>query len=194
MSTGQFLFDNGASGLLGNEGADFRGDFQNLKYTDSSAVACIKAVCAALATVENMLMLRAESKASYFLVCRLIALFTLGADPADQSLGNNGAESSGNQVRLNADILQTFDRSHSIVGMDCGKHNVSGNCGTHTDLGGFTVSNLSDGNDIRVLTKDGTKTIGKIHACFLIDLHLIYSVDIVLDRILQGYYIDFLCI
>ena len=194
MGAGQFLFDGRSSSLLGNEGADFRGDFQNLEYTDSSAVACIEAVCAALAPVENMLMLCAEAKASYFLVCRLIALFTLGADPADQSLGNNGAESSGNQVRLNADILQTFDRSHSIVGMDCGKHNVSGNCGTHTDLGGFTVSNLSDGNDIRVLTKDGTKTIGKIHACFLIDLHLIYSVDIVLDRILQGYYIDFLCI
>ena len=194
MGAGQFLFDGRSSSLLGNEGADFRGDFQNLEYTDSSAVACIKAVCAALAPVENMLVLRAKTKASYFLVCRLIALFTLGADPADQSLGNNGAESSGNQVRLNADILQTFDRSHSIVGMDCGKHNVSGDCGTHTDLGGLTVSDLSDGNDVRVLTKDGTKTIGKIHACFLIDLHLIYSVDIVLDRILQGYYIDFLCI
>ena len=94
----------------------------------------------------------------------------IGGQTMDQSLGNNGAESSGDQVRLNADILQTFDRSHSIVGMDCGKHNVSGDCGTHTDLGGLTVSNLSDGNDIRVLTKDGTKTIGKIHACFLIDL------------------------
>ena len=141
-----------------------------------------------------MLMLCAEAKASYFLVCRLIALFTLGADPANQSLGNNSAESSGDQVRLNADIFQTFDRSHSIVGMDCGKHNVSGDCGTHTDLGGLTVSNLSDGNDIRVLTKDGTKTIGKIHACFLIDLHLVYSVDVVLNRIFQSYYIDFLCI
>ena len=194
MGAGQFLFDSRSSGLPGNKGADFRGDFQNLKYTDSSAVACIKAVCAAFATVENMFMLRTESKASYFLISRLIALFTLGADPADQSLGNNGAESSGNQVRLNADILQTFDRSHSIVGMDCGKHNMSGDCGTHTDLGGLTVSNLSDGNDIRVLTKDGTKTIGKIHACFLIDLHLVYSVNIVLNRILQSYYIDFLCI
>ena len=141
-----------------------------------------------------MLVLCAEAKASYFLFCRLIALFTLGADPTDQSLGNNGAESGGNQVRLNTDILQTFDCSHSIVGMDCGKHNVSGDCGTHTDLGGLTVSNLSDGNDIRVLTKDGTKTIGKIHACFLIDLHLVYSVDVVLNRIFQSYYIDFLCI
>ena len=194
MGAGQFLFDGRSSSLLGNEGADFRGDFQNLEYTDSSAVACIEAVCAALAPVENMLVLRAKTKASYFLVCRLIALFTLGADPADQSLGNNGTESGGDQVRLNADILQTFDRSHSIVGMDCGKHNVSGDCGTHTDLGGLTVSNLSDGNDIRVLTKDGTKTIGKIHACFLIDLHLVYSVDVVLNRIFQSYYIDFLCI
>ena len=194
MSTGQFLFDSRASSLLGNEGSDFRGDFQDLEYTNSSAVACIEAVRAALAPVENMLMLCTEAKASYFLVCRLIALFTLGADPADQSLGNNGTESGCDQVRLNADILQTFDRSHSIVGMDCGKHNVSGDCGTHTDLGGLTVSNLSDGNDIRVLTKDGTKTIGKIHACFLIDLHLVYSIDIVLNRILQSYYIDFLCI
>ena len=194
MGAGQFLFDGRSSSLLGNEGADFRGDFQNLEYTDSSAVACIEAVCAALAPVENMLVLRAKTKASYFLVCRLIALFTLGADPADQSLGNNGTESGGDQVRLNADILQTFDRSHSIVGMDCGKHNVSGDCGTHTDLGGLTVSDLSDGNDVRVLTKDGTKTIGKIHACFLIDLHLVYSIDIVLNRILQSYYIDFLCI
>ena len=194
MGAGQFLFDSRSSGLPGNKGADFRGDFQDLKYTNSSAVACIETVRAALATVENMLVLRTKTQASYFLGCRLIAFFTLGADPADQSLGNNGTESSSDQVRLNADILQTFDCSHSIVGMDCRKHNMSGDCGTHTDLGGLTVSNLSDGYDIRVLTKDGTKTIGKIHACFLIDLHLIYSVDIVLDRILQGYYIDFLCI
>jgi len=74
-SLGQFLFDSEASGLLGNEWADFRGDFQDLEYTDSSAVACIEAVCAAFATVENMLVFRAESKASYFLVCRLIAHF-----------------------------------------------------------------------------------------------------------------------
>ena len=58
--------------------------------------------------------------------------------------------------------------------------------GTDTDFCGFRVTHLTDHNDIRVLTEDGTEGSGKGHARLGVYLNLVDAVDLLLHRVLNG--------
>ena len=122
----------------------------------------------------------------------LVGFLAVGADLADQPLGDDTPEGAGNQVGLHADILQTVDDGNGIVGVVGGQHQVAGNGRPDGDLGRLSVPDLAYGDDIRVLTEDGPKSGGKGHAGLLVDLALVDTGDIVLHRVLQGHDVGFL--
>ena len=74
--------------------------------------------------------------------------------------------------------------------MKCGENKVSCDSGTDTDIGSLRVTHFSDHYYVRVLTENGTKGSRKGHACLLVNLTLVDSVDSFFDRILNGNYVN----
>ena len=62
---------------------------------------------------------------------------------------------------------------------------MAGDGGTHGDVGGLAVTDLADGDDVRVLTQDGTQAAGEGQADLFIDLDLVDALDVILDRVLE---------
>ena len=54
------------------------------------------------------------------------------------------------------------------------------------DAGGLLVTDLTDHDDIRVLSQDGTQCRCEGQVCLGVDLYLVDTVNIGLDRILDG--------
>ena len=65
-------------------------------------------------------------------------------------------------------------------------HQVSGDGCLYRDAGGLLVTDLTDHDDIRVLTEDGTQCRREGEVCLGVDLYLVDTVDIRLDRIFDG--------
>ena len=65
-------------------------------------------------------------------------------------------------------------------------HQVSGDGRLYGNAGGLLVSDLTDHDDIRVLSQDGTQCRREGEVCLGVDLYLIDAVDICLDRIFYG--------
>ena len=59
------------------------------------------------------------------------------------------------------------------------------NSSTNGNGARLSVANLTDGNDIRVLTQDGAQSCRKRHAGLFVDLALADAGDVVLHRVLQ---------
>ena len=65
-------------------------------------------------------------------------------------------------------------------------HQVTGNRSLHGDHSRLGITDLTDHNNIGVLTQNGTERICEGHIGFGIDLHLIDAVNIRLHGILYG--------
>src|SRR5882757_6607550 len=73
------------------------------------------------------------------------------------------------------------------VGMERGQHKVTRQARLHSDLRGLEVTDLTDHDDVRVLTQNGTQSAGEGHLNLRVHLRLPDAVDVVLDRILDGH-------
>ena len=71
--------------------------------------------------------------------------------------------------------------------MDGGNNKVTGKSGSQGNVCSFRVSDFSDTDNIRVLTENGTKGVGKVKACLFVNLYLIDSVDVLLSWVFQWY-------
>lgn len=71
---------------------------------------------------------------------------------------------------------------------------MSCDSGLYGDSCCLTVSDLSYHDDIRILTKDRSEGCRESHVRFVINLHLIDTVDVRLDRVLNGDDINILCV
>ena len=60
----------------------------------------------------------------------------------------------------------------------------------NSNLGGFPVTYFTDKNYVRVLTDDGSKSLGKGEVYLCIDLNLADPFDLVLNRIFNGNDVD----
>ena len=65
-------------------------------------------------------------------------------------------------------------------------HQVSGDGRLYGDAGGLLVTDLTDHDDIRVLSQNGTQCRREGEVCLGVDLYLVDTVNIGLDRILNG--------
>ncbi len=50
------------------------------------------------------------------------------ADAPDQPLGDGGDQGGGHQVWFHPHVDEAVDRSHRVIGMQSGEHQVSGEC------------------------------------------------------------------
>lgn len=112
--------------------------------------------------------------------------FTERTESAYQSLGDNADDGICDQVGFDAHILQTGDGAGGGIGMQGTYHQVSGDGRLYGDAGGLLVTDLTDHDDIRVLTQDGTQCRCESQVCLGVDLYLVDTVNIGLDRILNG--------
>ena len=116
----------------------------------------------------------------------------MGADLAQQPLGDDALHRPGDEVGLHADIQKAVDGADGVVGVDGGEHQVAGHGGPHGNLGGLTVPDFAHGDDIRVLAEDGAEDVGEGQAGLVVDLDLTDAADVVLHRVLQRDQVDLL--
>jgi hypothetical protein len=116
------------------------------------------------------LALREADIEEHLLVGRHLDLALL-ADLTRETLGHHEVDRGGDQERLDAHVEQTCDRARRVVGVERRQDQVTGQRGLDGNLGGFKVSNLTDHDDVRVLT-------------VFVHLHLIDAHQVELDRIL----------
>ena len=117
---------------------------------------------------------------------QVISFLAVGAQPANQPLGDNSYQGGGQQVVLHPHIDHTGHGAGSTVGMQGGKEQVSGKGGPHPQFGGFGVTHLSHHDDVRVLAQDGPQSGGESKAGFGVNLHLVDAHQAVFHRIFQG--------
>ena len=70
--------------------------------------------------------------------------------------------------------------------MEGAYYEVAGDGRLNGDAGGLAVSDLTDHDDVRVLSQNGTKRGCERKTCFRIDVYLVDTVDVGLDRVLNG--------
>ena len=113
-------------------------------------------------------------------------MLALRAQNLNESLCDNADQRGCNHVRCNAHIYQTDDGRSCVVGMQGRQNQVTGDSGTDTDIRRLRVTHLTDHDDIRVLTEDGSQSCCEGHTSLGIYLNLIDTVDRLLDRVLNG--------
>src|SRR5450756_793322 len=69
--------------------------------------------------------------------------------------------------------------------MQRGQDKVPGQGGFDSDLRRLAITNFANEHNVRVLTQDAAQAVGKRHIGLDIDLHLVDSVHLVLDRVLD---------
>ena len=122
----------------------------------------------------------------------LIALLAVGADLPQQTLAHHAPQGAGHQPRLHAHVLEPVYGGHGVVGVQSGEHQMTGDGGPHGDGGRLAVPDLTHGDDVRVLTQDGSQAAGEGHAGLFVDLALADAGDVVLHRVLQRDDVDLL--
>src|SRR5664280_709426 len=116
---------------------------------------------------------------------RDIGLLAIGADLARQALGRGPDERRRDEERLDAHVDQSCGDRGRVVGVDRGQDKVPGQGGLDGDLCRLAVTDLTDEHDVGVLTQDAAHTVGKRHVGLDVDLHLVDSVHLVFDRVLD---------
>src|SRR5215472_3214271 len=74
--------------------------------------------------------------------------------------------------------------------MHCREDEVSGHGRLKCGLRGLGIANLPNQNDIRILTKYRTQSLGESESGFLVDLNLSDPIDLVLDGVFNRYNIQ----
>jgi len=82
----------------------------------------------------------------------------VGADLADEALGHHQRERRAHQIRLDTYIDETGDGGGSVVGVEGGKHEVTGEREFDRNVGSLFVADFTDEHDVRVLTQHGTES------------------------------------
>jgi hypothetical protein len=108
------------------------------------------------------------------------------AEAADQALGEEGAHGGGNQERFHPHVHQSADAAHGVVGVEGGKHQVTGERGADGDFRSLKVADFPDHHDVRVGPQDRAQRRGEGQADlgFHRDLH--HPGELVFHRILDG--------
>ena len=85
-----------------------------------------------------------------------------GAHAADQTLSNDGDERAAHEERLDAEVDEASDGRCGVVRVQRREHEVARERGLDPDLGRLEVANLTDHDDVRVLTQEGAQRRGDL--------------------------------
>ena len=101
-------------------------------------------------------------------------------------MGDDAVERAPHQKGLDPHLDKTVRCRGSVVGVDRGKHEVPGQGCLDCDRGRLAVPYLPDEDDVGIRAQDRPQRRRKGEARFVVDLDLVYSVQLVLDRVLDG--------
>ena len=174
-------------GAVQHEFLELFRQLHDLVDRDPALEARVRAVAAARPFTGDvaclLLVIPASTSSSVDLRIRLLALL---ADPARQTLGDDAVDRGGDQEGLDAHVEQTVDRRGRVVGVQGREHHVAGERGLDGDLRGLEVANLTDHDDVGVLTQEGAQRRGEVQADVLVHLDLVDAAEVELDGILGG--------
>ena len=112
-----------------------------------------------------------------------LALF---AQDADKSLRHDGLNRRGDEERLDAHVNQTRNRARSVVGVQRREDQVSCQRRLNRDFGDFLITDFTDQNDVRRLTKHRPEDLRESQSDVLANLALIDSFELIFDGIFSG--------
>jgi hypothetical protein len=117
-------------------------------------------------------------------------LLAVGAQPAHETLRLDQAQRRPEQERLDAHVDQAVDDLERRARVQRREHEVSGHRGAHADLRRLRVAHFADHDHVRVLAQERAQRGREVHADRMAHLHLVQTLEAVLDRILDRRDVD----
>ena len=108
---------------------------------------------------------------------------TVRANFAHQTLCQNPQQGRAEQEGLDAHVGEAGDSACCIVGVQGGQHQVARHGSLNGNLSRFKITNLTNHDDVGVLTKNGAQGFGKGQIDLGIDLGLPHTRQLVLDGV-----------
>ena len=103
-----------------------------------------------------------------------------------EALSEDTLQGRSQQVGFHTHIQQTRYGSRSVVSMQSRKNQMAGKGTANGNVGGFAVANLTNHDDVRVLSNNGPQTIGKIQTTLAVYGDLIDAVELILNGVLNS--------
>ena len=88
-------------------------------------------------------------------------LFTTRTQSSQQALRHNQADRTGNIKRRDTHIQHTRQRCRCIISMQGRKHHMPCLCRLNRNIGSFQITNLTDHDNVRILTQKRLQGCGK---------------------------------
>ena len=160
------------------------------QYLENSGAAAVARGAAAAAGGLEQLQVRyvllAESGANQDVIRQVHRLATGITKAPDQSLGDDETHRRGDVEWRDAHVDQSGQGTGRVVGVQSGKHEVTGLRGLDRDLGRFEVPYLADHQHIRILSQECAQYGGERQPDTFIDVDLVDTINIDLHRILDA--------
>src|SRR5687767_7420910 len=99
--------------------------------------------------------------------------FAILTDAPDEPLSLDDVDAGCDEERLDTHVDQTRDGRRCVICVKRGQHKVTRERGLDGDLCGLEVTDLTDEDDVRILTKERAKGGGKVQSDLLFHLDLI---------------------
>ena len=104
-------------------------------------------------------------------------------DLSNQSLSDDRFDGRGQQEAFHAEVGESQHGAGCVIGMQRREHEVTGQRCLNRDLRGLEVSNLTDEDDVGVLTQERTQQRREGQILIGVHLALDEAVDVVFHRV-----------
>uniref|UniRef100_E6QI37 Uncharacterized protein n=1 Tax=mine drainage metagenome TaxID=410659 RepID=E6QI37_9ZZZZ len=110
----------------------------------------------------------------------------VGADGADESLGEDAVQSGDEVVGFDAHVEKAAEDIDDVVGVNGGEDEMAGERGVDGDLRGFGVTDFADENLVGIVAEDGAQSASEGEAFFFVDGNLGDAADLIFDGVFDG--------
>ena len=155
------LFQLAAVALFHDEALQRFGDEADFVNREPPLIAGVPAILTAGPAVE--LEVRRDRRSDFVEVLQRIAhlLFAVRTNRANEPLGEKRFHDRSEQERLDVHIDQARDAADGVVRVQGAEDEVTGHGRSNGDVRRLDVANLSDHDDVRILSQDMTQSFGK---------------------------------
>ena len=162
-----------------------RGHQDDLEECGAAGIPALAAMLAADRPADLVRPFDGKPDLGHFFRLAVGGLGAVLAEPADEALGDEGADGRPHKKRFDVHIQQAGDPSHRIVGMEGAEDQVACEGGPDGDLGGLVVAHLADHDHVRVAAQDASQGSGEREVDLRLHGDLDHAVELVFDRILD---------
>ena len=146
------------------------------------------ALGASLAEVEGFVpdIIRGEPESREDRLVRFVGRPAVGADAADQSLGQHALEGGRDHEGLDPHVDESRDGPGGVVGVEGREDKVTRERGLDGDGRGLKIAGLTNHDAVGILTEEGTQDFGEGKADGVVHRNLHDAVDFIFHGILGG--------